>query len=174
MDLSPAQGVRFNAVAQMMSHLSALATESHTAAHRVNVSGGLTLGSLVVDSVQDLPALQAAALSDNGTNLVLLVVNRAKSAVSASVSLPTTTAHVKGTDLLGRTITYKAADPGGWFTVEAAGPLPWAGPMHASVTPLRLTPQQNAELAGEPDKETTLWTGLSLPALSFSIVELSG
>jgi hypothetical protein len=183
MDLTPKGGVGFNAVAQMMSHLSALATESHTSAHRVNVSGGVTLGPLVVDSVKDLPGLQAAALSDGvgSGGVVLLVLNRAQSPVACTVDLgllPSQSDIRAGEEgeegesvLVGRTVSYLAGDRGGWFTVDAAAaaaPLPWPGPMQATVRPLRLTRRRK-----QVEGSTSTWAGLTVPALSFTIVELS-
>jgi hypothetical protein len=172
MDLSHGGGTGFNAVAQMMSHLSELATVQYPVAHRVNVTGNVTLGALVIDSVGSLPALQATALS-GAAGLAVLVVNRAQHEVSADLLLPPEFAAVargskgEGRESTGRTVSYLASDRGGWRTIgaaEAAGPLPWKGPMRAVVSPLRAVEVRAG--AGVVVKE------LLLPALSFTIVEL--
>eukprot|EP01051_Picozoa_sp_SAG22_P005508 SAG22_NODE_329_length_12249_cov_27.341646_3_plen_1098_part_00 len=173
MDLSSPDGVGYNSVAQMISHLSAIA--ENAAAHRVNVSGGATLGPLVVDSQgPNLPALQAAALSTAGMMRVL-VVNRAHVPIECELELPaSSTRRLEGRRAVtGRLITYSAADPGGWHVLSKADwalPLPWAGPMRPSTTPLQL-PRATSQSRGGRRRDR--FVGLAMPPLSLSIIELA-
>ena len=162
--------VWFNAVAQLMSHLSALAVG--TDMHAVQPGNALLQladlpQGLVLDSQKGLPALQSAAFSSKSAGLVLVAINRGDVEVGVELELDSSGAYAPGCFPQGLTAAvsqYSALDPGGWALFDSAAEQrapPWEGPM----TPV----QAQAKL--KRTSATTLG-GLVVPALSLVVAEL--
>lgn len=157
-------------VAQMMAHVSALGTtDPTTTMHGVAIGpGSTTLGTLVVDGVGQLPALQAAAFvtsrvvhqgtgPETTSQLTLLVINRGRPAVSVEVDL-SAIAHSIGVpcdsaamaSVRVQTTSYSGLDRGGWQRLslsEIGSSLPLPGPMTPQVNHTKLA-LRGSSLAG--------------------------
>lgn len=167
---TPGETVKANAVAQLMSHISAIAQNSSMHAvmpgdAMLHVAGIPT--GLVIDNQGNLSAMQSAAFSSEDGSLTVVFINRGTRPVDVSIDIGRSGLYqncVPPPAGLPATLTsYSALDDGGWAEFDpATQTTPWPGPMSAArsqVTVATVSP-------------TVLGT-LVAPALSLVVAEIA-
>jgi len=151
--------VKANAVAQLMAYISELV--SGRSMHSVRPGGAELVvdgapAGLVIDSQKNLPALQSSAFSLDGS-LTAVVINRGTRPVNVSVNVSQSGIYTGcvATGLSASLTAFSALDEGGWAEFDPAVQVgvPWAGPMHAAKSKVRLarvSPTVFGELVAPP------------------------
>ena len=148
---SPGETVKANAVAQLMSHLSAITQQSSM--HSVLPGdamlhvAGIPAG-LVIDNQGNLSAIQSAAFSSEDGSLTVVFINRGTRPVDVSIDIGRSGLYQNcvppPAGLPAMLTSYSALDDGGWAEFDpATQTTPWPGPMSAArsqVTVAKVSP----------------------------------
>eukprot|EP01052_Picozoa_sp_SAG31_P004322 SAG31_NODE_178_length_21247_cov_11.492009_8_plen_402_part_00 len=165
--------VKANAVAQLMSHISAIANNSmmhsvlpgEAMLHVEGVPGGL-----VIDNVANLKALQSAAFSAADGSLTVVLINRGTADVNVSIDVGPSGLYlgapscVPPAGLSTAVTSYSALDAGGWaeFDPVTQTAVPWPGPMAPARSDVKLA-----------KVSATVLGGLVAPSLSLVVASIA-